>query len=88
MKLMLLFRRAYINIGWMLVHLICSFACKFRKHYASATALAAPSKDLGESGAAVRIYTGQEWPIFKVIFDPFLAAPASLPLNIFVWNET
>merc|ERR1712212_662265 len=51
-------------------------------YYASATALAAPPKDLGESGAAVRIYTGQEWPIFKVIFDPFPPAPASWPLNI------
>ena len=30
----------------------------------------------------MRIYTGQEWPIFKVIFDPFLPAPASWPLNI------
>ena len=55
---------------------------KFKIYYASATALAAPPKDLGESGAAVRIYTGQEWPIFKVIFDPFPPAPASWPLNI------
>ena len=30
----------------------------------------------------MRIYTGQEWPIFKVIFDPFPPAPASWPLNI------
>ena len=51
-------------------------------YYASATALAAPPKDLGESGAAVRIYTGQEWPIFEDIFYPFLPAPALWPLNI------
>ena len=30
----------------------------------------------------MRIYTGQEWPIFKVIFDPFPPAPASWSLNI------
>ena len=59
------------------------FSLRLRQtDYASATALAAPPKDLGESGAAVRIYTGQEWPIFKVIFDPFPPAPASWPLNI------
>ena len=33
---------------------------KFIEDYANATALAAPPKNLDQSGAAVRIHTGQE----------------------------